>query len=106
MKRFTALAAMALLSGAAGATDVGVSVSVSQPGVYGRVDIGRFPQPQIVVAQPVIIRAAAGRRRAAGAAGVPVRAAGPSEELGQALPSLWRLRSPVYFVRMTGTNSM
>jgi hypothetical protein len=35
--------------------DVGVSVQVSQPGVYGRVDIGRFPQPQVVVHQPVII---------------------------------------------------
>ena len=38
------------------AADVGVSVSVSQPGVYGRVDIGRFPQPQVVVAQPVIVQ--------------------------------------------------
>jgi len=38
------------------ATDVGVSVHISQPGVYGRVDIGRFPQPQLVVAQPVVIQ--------------------------------------------------
>ena len=38
------------------AADVGVSVSISQPGVYGRIDIGRFPQPQVVVAQPVIIQ--------------------------------------------------
>jgi hypothetical protein len=37
------------------AADVGVSVQISQPGVYGRVDIGRFPQPQVVVAQPVLI---------------------------------------------------
>ena len=37
------------------AADVGVSISVSQPGVYGRVDIGRFPQPAVVVAQPVYI---------------------------------------------------
>jgi hypothetical protein len=37
------------------AADVGVSVQISQPGVYGRVDIGRFPQPEVVVAQPVII---------------------------------------------------
>jgi hypothetical protein len=36
--------------------DVGVSVQISQPGVYGRIDIGRFPQPQVVVAQPVIIQ--------------------------------------------------
>jgi hypothetical protein len=42
-----------LLTSPAGATDVGVSVRISQPGVYGRVDIGRFPQPQVWVPQPV-----------------------------------------------------
>lgn len=54
----TAAGAAALLlcfTGPAAATDVGVSVQISQPGVYGRIDIGRFPQPQVVVAQPVII---------------------------------------------------
>jgi hypothetical protein len=35
--------------------DVGVSIGISQPGVYGRIDIGRFPQPQVIVQQPVII---------------------------------------------------
>jgi hypothetical protein len=38
------------------AADVGVSVSISQPGVYGRVDVGRFPQPALVMAQPVIVQ--------------------------------------------------
>jgi hypothetical protein len=37
------------------AADVGVSISVSQPGVYGRIDIGRFPQPELIVAQPVVV---------------------------------------------------
>jgi hypothetical protein len=37
------------------AADVGVSVTISEPGVYGRVDIGRFPQPQVIVPQPVVI---------------------------------------------------
>ena len=46
--------ALAHATGAA-AADVGVSVHISQPGVYGRIDIGRFPQPQVVLAQPVII---------------------------------------------------
>jgi hypothetical protein len=37
-------------------TNVGVSVAVSQPGVYGRIDIGNVPQPPAVVyAQPVLI---------------------------------------------------
>jgi len=51
---FTALAGLGAGAAKAG-PDVGVSVEISQPGVYGRVDIGRFPQPQVVVAQPVII---------------------------------------------------
>ena len=36
--------------------DVAVSVSVGQPGFYGRIDIGDFPQPQLVYAEPVIIQ--------------------------------------------------
>lgn len=58
MKRLLALSAAAICmvaTGAVSAADVGVSVQISEPGVYGRVDIGRFPQPQLVVAQPVII---------------------------------------------------
>lgn len=52
------LAAAALLFCAGQAmaqVNVGVSVEVSQPGVYGRVDIGSRPPPQIYVPQPVII---------------------------------------------------
>jgi hypothetical protein len=56
MKTLLAAAALAALALPALATDVGVSVTISQPGVYGRVDIGRFPQPQVVVAQPVVIQ--------------------------------------------------
>ncbi len=46
---------LAAVAGASPAAEVGVSVQISQPGVYGRIDIGRFPQPQVVVAQPVVI---------------------------------------------------
>lgn len=35
--------------------NVGVSVSVNQPGVYGRIDIGNYPPPALVYPQPVII---------------------------------------------------
>lgn len=46
-----------LLAGApAQATDVGVSIGINQPGIYGRIDIGRFPQPQVIVQQPVVIQ--------------------------------------------------
>ncbi|WP_157267688.1 hypothetical protein [Azohydromonas aeria] len=55
-----ALAAAAVsllsLSTAAQAADVGVSVQISEPGVYGRIDIGRFPQPAVIVQQPVVIQ--------------------------------------------------
>jgi hypothetical protein len=63
-KPWAALASLAVAAGALSAAlpatarpnvDVGVSIGISQPGVYGRVDIGRFPQPQVVVAQPVIV---------------------------------------------------
>lgn len=47
-------AVFAVLAGAAHATDVGVSVTMSQPGVYGRIDIGHTPPP-VIYPQPVII---------------------------------------------------
>jgi hypothetical protein len=56
------LAAAAFAAGALGAhgdaraADVGVSISIAQPGVYGRVDIGRYPQPVLVMPQPVIVQ--------------------------------------------------
>lgn len=53
----TLLAAVAAIAFAAPAlaADVGVSVTIAEPGVYGRIDIGRFPQPQVVVPAPVVI---------------------------------------------------
>ncbi|MBJ7313749.1 hypothetical protein H7U20_26650 [Rugamonas sp. CCM 8940] len=51
------LAAALLASGtAAHAQDVGVSISVGQPGFYGRIDIGDYPRPQVLYAQPVIVQ--------------------------------------------------
>nr|WP_295773323.1 hypothetical protein [Rhodoferax sp.] len=49
-----AFAASALVPALA-QTNVGVSIGINQPGVYGRVDIGNFPQPRIVYPQPVVI---------------------------------------------------
>nr|WP_083438407.1 hypothetical protein [Caldimonas brevitalea] len=58
MKARSALVVLFLAgaAGVAGATDVGVSVSVSQPGLYGRIDIGHAPPPPVIYAQPVIIQ--------------------------------------------------
>jgi len=40
----------------ASAADVGVSIQFSQPGMYGRIDLGQYSQPpQVIVAQPVMV---------------------------------------------------
>jgi hypothetical protein len=56
----TTLALMFAFAGAAAvqahAADVGVSVTVGQPGFYGHIDIGDFPQPTVIYPQPVIIQ--------------------------------------------------
>ena len=38
------------------AANVGVSISVGQPGFYGQIDIGDAPQPALVYPQPVMIQ--------------------------------------------------
>ena len=40
------------------AADVGVSVSVGQPGFYGRIDIGDYPYPQpvLIYPEPIVIQ--------------------------------------------------
>jgi hypothetical protein len=45
----------ALCAPAAQAADVGISIGISQPGVYGRIDIGRYPQPVLVQTRPVYV---------------------------------------------------
>ena len=37
------------------AADVGVSISIGQPGFYGRIDIGDYPPPQLIYRQPILI---------------------------------------------------
>lgn len=49
-----ALVALALHT-ATSAADVGVSVNISEPGFYGRIDVGRVPSPVLIYPQPVII---------------------------------------------------
>ncbi|HLY95636.1 MAG TPA: hypothetical protein VKO66_00350, partial [Sideroxyarcus sp.] len=57
MKRFLIAATLAASTIATPvvAADVGVSVSIGQPGFYGRIDIGDFPQPQVIFAEPMIV---------------------------------------------------
>jgi hypothetical protein len=56
MKRFLILAALALVTAPALATNV--VVHIGDPSYYGRVDIVGYPQPQVVYAEPVVIQRA------------------------------------------------
>jgi hypothetical protein len=57
MKQFlkAALLATTLVSVSAFAGDVGVAVSVGQPGFYGRIELGDFPQPALIYNRPVVV---------------------------------------------------
>ena len=55
IKHLLCTIALALAAAPALATDVGVSISVGQPGFYGQIDIGSFPQPRVIYPQPMII---------------------------------------------------
>lgn len=55
MKRLLAAAMLAAVATPAIATDVGVSISIGQPGFYGRIDLGDFPPPRVIYRQPVIV---------------------------------------------------
>lgn len=57
MKYFTVAAALAVATFTTSlfAADVGVSVSVGQPGFYGRVDVGGYSQPRVIYLQPRMV---------------------------------------------------
>ncbi len=53
MKRFLFAAALVAVSASALAVDVAMSISVGQPGFYGQIDIGDYPQPRVIYRQPI-----------------------------------------------------
>jgi hypothetical protein len=46
------------------AANVAVSITVGEPGFYGRIDIGDIPHPELIYRQPMIIRPVIGVVRA------------------------------------------
>lgn len=52
---FGALFALAGSAAPALAADVGVSITVGQPGFYGRIDVEEAPRPRVIYAQPRIV---------------------------------------------------
>lgn len=55
MKKYLLAAALVAASGSIFAADVGVSINFAQPGMYGRVDIGSVPGPEVVYTRPTVI---------------------------------------------------
>jgi len=63
MKRLLFAVALTLATVPALAADVGFSINIGQPGFYGQIDIGGYPQPPVVYQQPrVIYRSAVNRQ--------------------------------------------
>lgn len=55
MKRFLFATLVATIAAPSWGTDVGVSVTIGEPGFYGHIDIGDFPAPRLIHHQPVIV---------------------------------------------------
>jgi hypothetical protein len=55
MKKIVCAAFFSATAIPAFAADVGVSISVGQPGFYGQINIGNVPPPPVVYAQPVVV---------------------------------------------------
>jgi uncharacterized protein YcfJ len=103
MKRLLGAAAVTMIAASAAASDVGVAVSVGQPGFYGRVEIGNLPPPQLVYAQPIVVQ------RVPGVAATPIYLHVPPGHAKN-----WRKHcvqynacgQPVYFVQETWYNNV
>jgi hypothetical protein len=60
MKSFLLTAALAVVTitsfnTVALAANVGLSLNIGQPGFYGRLDLGNYPQPRVLYRQPMLI---------------------------------------------------
>jgi hypothetical protein len=55
MNKILCVALLGAFAVPAFSADVGVSISVGQPGFYGQIDIGNIARPPVVYAQPVVI---------------------------------------------------
>jgi hypothetical protein len=55
MKKFFYAVSFALLAAPAAAQNVGVNVTIGQPGFYGQIILGNAPPPEVIYAQPVIV---------------------------------------------------
>lgn len=55
MKRLLLISILVLAASPVYATDVGVSISIDQPGFYGEINIGDFPRPTLIYRDALMI---------------------------------------------------
>lgn len=97
MKPFFLTVMIICMASSALASDVAVSVSVGQPGFYGRIDIGNAPRPELIYTQPIVVHPVP-----AGVAYRPVYMhvpPGHAEHWGNHCQRYNACGRPVYFVR-------
>ena len=56
MKRLLFAFIASVFAVSASGTDVSASIGISQPGFYGQINIGDFPRPAVIYAQPVWVQ--------------------------------------------------
>jgi hypothetical protein len=56
LKHLLIASALCATTASAFAANVGVSISVGEPGFYGRIDIGDYPQPVLINTAPVVVQ--------------------------------------------------
>lgn len=100
MKKVLLFFAM-LVPGVSAAADVGVSISIGQPGFYGQIDIGDYPRPVLVYPEPVIIEV--GVARPPMYLHVPP---GHAKKWGQYCARYGACGHPVYFVQESWYNDV
>ena len=55
MKKTILIMAALFAGGSAFAGDVGVSISINQPGLYGQLNIGNVPAPELIFRTPMLV---------------------------------------------------
>lgn len=55
MKRLLFAAALIVAAVPVRAADVGVSISIGQPGFYGQINVGGYPPPQLIYSAPRVM---------------------------------------------------
>jgi hypothetical protein len=104
MTRLLLAAALAAAAVPALATNVGASVTIGQPGFYGRLDINNYPSPVLVYSEPVVIQAVpAGVVRQPIYLHVPP---GHARDWGKHCRHYNACGQPVYFVQDTWYNDV